>query len=152
MLYVYVNVIYTARMSAADIQREFSIRDLASEFGVTTRTIRFYEEKGLLDPRRNGTRRIYSPADRTKLRLILRGKRLGLSLDESAEIIGMYGSPGNNRRQLETLIGKIREKRVELERQREDLAMMLNDLSDAERKCRNALDELAVPTNATREN
>ena len=75
-------------MSVADLQREFSIRDLASEFGVTTRTIRFYEEKGLLDPRRNGTRRIYSPADRTKLRLILRGKRLGLSLDESAEILG----------------------------------------------------------------
>ena len=62
----------------------YSISNLAAEFGVTTRTIRFYEEKGLLQPRRDGTRRIYSPADRTKLRLILRGKRLGLSLDESA--------------------------------------------------------------------
>ncbi|NNK38576.1 MAG: MerR family DNA-binding transcriptional regulator [Xanthomonadales bacterium] len=138
-------------MSVADLQREFSIRDLASEFGVTTRTIRFYEEKGLLDPRRNGTRRIYSPADRTKLRLILRGKRLGLSLDESAEIIGMYGSPGNNRRQLETLIGKIREKRSELERQREDLAVMLNELAGAERKCRAALDVLTKPADERRE-
>ncbi|NNJ64046.1 MAG: MerR family DNA-binding transcriptional regulator [Xanthomonadales bacterium] len=138
-------------MSVADLQREFSIRDLASEFGVTTRTIRFYEEKGLLDPRRNGMRRIYSPADRTKLRLILRGKRLGLSLDESAEIIGMYGSPGNNRRQLETLIGKIREKRSELERQREDLAVMLNELAGAERKCRTALDVLTKPADERRE-
>ena len=67
----------------------YSISELASEFDVTTRTIRFYEEKGLLDPFREGTRRIYGPADRTKLRLILRGKRLGLSLDESAEIILM---------------------------------------------------------------
>ncbi len=138
-------------MTVAESTPVYTIRDLASEFGVTTRTIRFYEEKGLLNPRRNGTHRIYGPADRTKLRLILRGKRLGLSLDESAEIIGMYGSSGNNRRQLQTLIGKIREKRAELERQREDLAIMLNDLADAERKCRNALDEWSSPADGTRE-
>ena len=90
----------------------FSISDLASEFGITTRTIRFYEEKGLLRPRREGTRRIYSPADRTRLRLILRGKRLGLSLDESAEIIHMYGTPGKNRRQLELLISRIEDRRA----------------------------------------
>ncbi len=119
----------------------FSISDLASEFDVTTRTIRFYEEKGLLNPNREGTRRIYSPADRTKLRLILRGKRLGLSLDESAEIILMYGTYGSNRRQLETLIGKIREKRVELLRQQEDLEAMLKELADAENKCKAALAE-----------
>jgi len=119
----------------------FSISDLASEFDVTTRTIRFYEEKGLLNPNREGTRRIYSPADRTKLRLILRGKRLGLSLDESAEIILMYGTSGSNRRQLETLIGKIREKRVELLRQQEDLEAMLKELADAENKCKAALAE-----------
>ena len=88
---------------------------------MTTRTIRFYEEKGLLNPRREGTRRIYSPADRTKLRLILRGKRLGFSLDESAEIILMYGTPGNNRKQLEKLIAKIQEKRIDLKRQQNDL-------------------------------
>ena len=121
------------------MSEKYSISDLAGEFGVTTRTIRFYEEKGLLNPMREGTRRIYSPSDRTKLRLILRGKRLGLSLDESAEIILMYGSPGNNRRQLETLIAKIREKREELMRQREDLRAMLKELSDAENKCKAAL-------------
>jgi DNA-binding transcriptional MerR regulator len=117
----------------------YSISELASEFDVTTRTIRFYEEKGLLNPNREGTRRIYSAADRTKLRLILRGKRLGLSLDESAEIILMYGTPGNNQRQLESLLLKIREKRAELTRQKRDLTAMLKELADAEDKCLKAL-------------
>ncbi len=122
----------------------YSISDLAREFDVTTRTIRFYEEKGLLNPNRNGTRRIYSPADRTKLRLILRGKRLGLRLDESAEIILMYGSPGNNRKQLEKLISTIRKKRTELRRQQQDLKAMLGELSEAEERCQAALADLSV--------
>ena len=120
----------------------FSISDLASEFDVTTRTIRFYEEKGLLKPRRAGTRRIYSPADRTRLRLILRGKRLGLSLDESAEIIRMYGTPGNNRRQLELLISRIQEKRAALLRQQKDLQATLHELAAAEQQCSKALGKL----------
>jgi len=119
----------------------YSISNLASEFDVTTRTIRFYEEKGLLDPRREGTRRIYSPADRTKLRLILRGKRLGFSLDESAEIILMYGTPGNNRKQLEKLAAKIKEKRADMKRQQNDLRAMQRELTGAENKCRAALAE-----------
>jgi DNA-binding transcriptional MerR regulator len=120
----------------------YGIRDLAREFGITTRTIRFYEEKGLLQPRREGMRRIYGAADRTKLRLILRGKRLGLSLDESAEIILMYGSPGNNRKQLQALIEKIREKQEDLKRQRQDLRAMLKELRTAENRCLSALEEL----------
>lgn len=120
----------------------YGISDLAEEFGVTTRTIRFYEEKGLLQPQRQGTRRIYSAADRTRLRLILRGKRLGLSLEESAEIIRMYGSPGNNRRQLETLLNRIRERREDLLRQQHDLQAMLRELAGAEDKCLAALDAL----------
>jgi DNA-binding transcriptional MerR regulator len=120
----------------------YTISDLAGEFDVTTRTIRFYEEKGLLKPHREGTRRIYSPADRTRLRLILRGKRLGLSLDESAEIIGMYGTPGNNRRQLEKLVDKIREKKADLQRQQRDLKAMLRELTEAEIKCHKALGTL----------
>ena len=118
----------------------FSISNLADEFNVTTRTIRFYEEKGLLNPAREGTRRVYSPADRTKLRLILRGKRLGLSLSESAEIILMYGTEGSNHKQLQSLIAKIQEKRAELKRQQTDLKAMLRELTDAENKCRAALD------------
>jgi len=122
----------------------YSISDLASEFDVTTRTIRFYEEKGLLSPRREGVRRIYSPADRTRLRLILRGKRLGLSLDESAEIIRMYGTPGKNRRQLELLISRIQERRTDLLRQQKDLQAMLQELANAERQCREALGALGA--------
>lgn len=120
----------------------YSISDLAGEFDVTTRTIRFYEEKGLLSPRREGTRRIYTAADRTKLRLILRGKRLGLSLEESAGIILMYGTPGNNRKQLEKLIHTIREKREELKRRQSELQQMLAELADAENKAQSALSEL----------
>ncbi|MEJ2384993.1 MAG: MerR family DNA-binding transcriptional regulator [Xanthomonadales bacterium] len=124
------------------MQKTFSISDLAQEFGVTTRTIRFYEEKGLLNPSRDGPHRRFSAGDRTKLRLILRGKRLGLSLDESAEIIGMYGTPGNNRRQLETLLSRIEEKRAELMVRRRELDAMLREMEQAERKCRTAMNEL----------
>jgi DNA-binding transcriptional MerR regulator len=120
----------------------YKISDLAKEFSVTTRTIRFYEEKGLLTPQREGSRRIYSPADRTRLRLILRGKRLGLSLEESAEIIRMYGTPGNNRRQLETLLRRIRERREDLLRQQRDLQALLRDLQEAEGNCQAALGAL----------
>ena len=120
----------------------YSISDLAGEFDVTTRTIRFYEEKGLLRPKREGTRRIYSPADRTRLRLILRGKRLGLSLDESAEIIGMYGTSASNRRQLDRLLGRIAERRADLRSQQADLQAMLEELDRAEARCREALASL----------
>ena len=123
------------------MSRTYTISDLASEFEVTTRTIRFYEEKGFLKPEREGTRRIYNPSDRTKLRLILRGKRLGFSLDESAEIVLMYGSPSNNRKQLEKLVARIRIQRSGLERQQQDLEIMLVDLQDVENKCMAALSD-----------
>lgn len=118
---------------------EFSIRELADEFDVTTRTLRFYEEKGLLSPKRNNQTRTYSSSDRTRLRLILRGKRLGLTLEESASIILMYDSNTGNAEQLEALIAKIRDKREQLIQQRQDLDMMLLDLADAEERCTQAL-------------
>jgi DNA-binding transcriptional MerR regulator len=133
---------------AESMSKTYTISDLAAEFDVTTRTIRFYEEKGLLNPCREGSRRVYSPSDRTRLRLILRGKRLGFSLGESAEIVLMYGSPGNNRKQLEKLIDGIREKRLDLERQQKDLAVMLLDLQGAEEKCLAAVAELDLKRNA----
>jgi DNA-binding transcriptional MerR regulator len=128
-------------MLARDIEMEqtYSIRDLAGEFSITTRTIRFYEEKGYLSPTRDGTRRIYSPSDRTSLRLILRGKRLGLSLEETAEMIRMYGSPRGNHKQLEIFLFRIKEKRTELERKQRDLEVILNDLQGVEDKCHVAL-------------
>ena len=123
-----------------------SIRELADEFDVTTRTLRFYEEKGLLSPVRNGQTRSYSSADRTRLRLILRGKRLGLTLDESSAIILMYDSSERNTEQLQTLIAKIREKKVELKKQQQDLKLTLLDLGNAEQRCMQALDETDATT------
>ena len=123
------------------MEKTYTISDLASEFEITTRTIRFYEEKGYLSPKRNGTRRIYGSTDRTSLRLILRGKRLGLSLEETADMIRMYSEPGGNRKQLEKFIQRIGEKRAELERKSRDLEKMLDDLRRVEDKARLTLAE-----------
>ncbi|MCH2189829.1 MAG: MerR family DNA-binding transcriptional regulator [Gammaproteobacteria bacterium] len=117
----------------------YSIRDLADEFDVTTRTLRFYEEKGLLSPKRDNQVRNYSNADRTRLRLILRGKRLGLTLEESSNIILMYDPVNQNTNQLLALIEKIQEKRNQLIEQQKDLELMLQDLDDAEQRCRESL-------------
>jgi DNA-binding transcriptional MerR regulator len=116
----------------------YSISDLASEFDITTRTIRFYEEKGLLAPTRSGTNRIYSPADRTKLRLILRGKRLGFTLEESRDIIEMYDPSGGNQEQLQKLIDRIRLQRLQLEQQIADAQAMIVELREAEENCQRA--------------
>lgn len=119
--------------------KTYKISDLATEFDITTRTIRFYEEKGLLSPTRHGSTRIYQPSDRVKLKLILRGKRLGLTLDESLDIIGLYDPAHGNVDQLQKLITKCREKRTQLERQYQDLEVMMLDLRNAEKKYKVAL-------------
>ena len=119
---------------------EFTIRELAEEFDITTRTLRFYEEKGLLNPSRSGQVRHYSAADRTRLRLILRGKRLGLTLDESRDIIDMYQPSGSNQAQLESLIAKIEEKQIQLENQKRDIDATLEDLKNAKAQCLSALE------------
>ena len=122
-------------------QTTFSISELATEFDITTRAIRFYEEKALLAPQRSGSNRIYSVADRVKLRLILRGKRLGLTLAESRDIIGMYDPAHGNVEQLTKLINRFRDKRRQLEEQLDDLQTMMLDLHDAEQRCLQALAE-----------
>lgn len=121
------------------MSKEYSIRDLAEEFDVTTRSLRFYEEKDLLNPFRQKQTRTYSNADRTRLKLILRGKRLGLSLDETAELIKMYDPDTGNTKQTQEMIVKVREKRKQLLDQQKDLEVMLLDLRDAEEKCVAAL-------------
>ncbi len=117
----------------------FTISELSREFDITTRTIRFYEDKDLLHPQRNGQARIYSPADRTTLKLILRGKRLGFTLDESREIIELYKPSSDNREQLNKLISKIHERRALLEQQRMDIELMLLDLQASEERCNESL-------------
>ncbi|MFK8042410.1 MerR family DNA-binding transcriptional regulator [Congregibacter sp.] len=122
----------------ANTQKQFSISELSQEFGISTRTIRFYEEKGFIKPLRSGQRRIYTPADRARIRLILRGKRIGLSLAESVEIIDMYHPGESDSSQLESLLVRIGERRAALEQQRRDLDDMLNALNDVEGICREA--------------
>lgn len=114
------------------MNREYSIRELPQEFDVTTRTLRFYEEKGLLSPVRNGRNRTYSTADRARLILILRSKILGLSLEQSADLISMYDPDSNNKKQLEALIEKIQSRRHQLEKQ--EFECMIVDLEEWEQR------------------
>lgn len=114
---------------------QYSISDLASEFDITTRTIRFYEEKGLINPIRDGNVRIYTAAEKTKLKLILRGKRLGFSLEESNSIIELYNNEHGGRKQLEVLLKRIAEKREQLQLQMNDLESLMLDLDGAEARC-----------------
>ena len=114
---------------------EYSITDLCKEFGVTTRTARHYEDIGLLSPSRRGQTRVYSSADRTRLRLILRGKRLGLSLEDSRQIIDMYEPGKTNIDQLNSLVGAIRQQREKLNQQLDDIGNLLKDLNKAEAAC-----------------
>ncbi|MGY4749493.1 MerR family transcriptional regulator [Pannonibacter sp. Q-1] len=125
--------------------RLYTITQLTQEFGITTRTLRFYEAQGLITPQRRGRQRLYKPADRTRLKLILRGKRLGFSLTEISEIIGMYGKAPGEAGQLQLLMRKIAERRAELEEKRNDIELTLAELADVERGCLARLDELGVP-------
>ena len=118
----------------------YSISELAREFQVTTRAIRFYEEKGLLEPSRDGQARIFSAADRVKLKLILRGKRLGFSLEESRAIIEMYNPEHSNDAQLLRVIEGIQRQRQQLQQQLKDIEAMMQELDQAEQTCREALD------------
>lgn len=123
--------------------REYSIRDLAREFGVTTRTIRFYEDEGLLAPERRGQMRVYRARDRVRLRLILRGKRLGFRLAEIRDILDMYDSEPGETGQLRHLLGKIAERRTALERQRADIDETLAEMAEIEARCNERLTALA---------
>ena len=127
-------------------KRIYSISELASEFSVSTRTIRFYEEKGLLHPTRKGQKRLFSAADRARLTLILRGKRIGLSLEESRDIIEMYEPGRDNAEQLTTLIGKVRERRTTMQAQMRVLQNMLAELDEVQLRCEQALAQLSTGT------
>ncbi|XLY86343.1 MerR family transcriptional regulator [Ectopseudomonas mendocina] len=119
----------------------YSISDLARELDITTRAIRFYEEQGMLAPERRGQERIYSAKDKVTLKLILRGKRIGFSLAECRELIELYDPENGSRRQLETFLGKIAERRQQLEQQLLDIQQMQLELDTAEERCLAALAE-----------
>jgi DNA-binding transcriptional MerR regulator len=122
--------------------RTWSITELAGEFGVTLRTIRFYEDRGLVSPERRGTTRVFHPRDRVRLALILRGKRLGFSLDEISTIVDMYDAEPGEAGQLRYLLEQIDVRRTELEQRRKDIEETLAELADVERRCREDLERL----------
>ena len=118
---------------------EFSISELAREFEITPRAIRFYEDQGLLAPRRDGQRRIYTPRDRTRLKLTLRGKRLGLSLSEIRELIDMYEPGRDERAQLERFLSVLASHKASLLQQRADIEAQLAELEAFEKRVRKQL-------------
>ena len=126
----------------------YSISDLAQEFDLTTRAIRFYEDMGLLQPERQGAggrTRVYSPRDRTRLRLTLRAKRLGLSLVEAKEIIELYDSPRDTGVQLERFLQVLGQHRQQLEERMEDLQVTLDEVRAHEKEAKSLLRKLAKP-------
>lgn len=119
----------------------YTIGELSREFGVTTRTIRFYEDRGLIAPQRQRRQRIYCARDRVRLMLILRGKRLGFSLDDVGEMLAMYDAPEGEVGQLRYFISRMRERRAELERQRLEIDQVMSELDGLERRCMRILDD-----------
>ncbi|HEY6086507.1 MAG TPA: MerR family DNA-binding transcriptional regulator [Burkholderiaceae bacterium] len=119
--------------------RSFTIAELAAEFDVTPRAIRFYEDTGLLAPARAGRNRVYSQRDRTCLKLTLRGKRLGLSLSEILQLVRMYDSDADNAPQLEAFMLVLKTHRAQLEQQLDDIRITLAEISHHEARCHAAL-------------
>ncbi|WP_274424326.1 MerR family transcriptional regulator [Chelativorans sp. YIM 93263] len=124
----------------------YTITELTREFGISTRTLRFYEDEGLIHPVRRGRTRLYRPSDRHLLRQILRGRRLGFSVSEIREIIQIYKEPPGEVGQLHLLVEKIEEKRQALRQKRRDLEEALQELDEAEEACVERLAELGVKT------
>ena len=117
----------------------FAISDLAREFDITPRTIRFWEDQGILAPQREGNKRIFTRRDRARLKMALRGKRLGLSLAEIKDLIGMYASTEDETPQLLECLRVMEKRRLALEQQREDIEAMLAEISQFETQCQQEL-------------
>jgi len=125
--------------TAAPREAHYTISELAAEFALTTRAIRFYEDEGLVAPRRNGQARVYGERERTRIKLILRGKRLGLTLAEIREILDLHDSRDGDRRQLLRFVEVLEHRRRQLEIQRGDIDALLDEIAALERDCRRRL-------------
>jgi DNA-binding transcriptional MerR regulator len=119
----------------------YTISDLAQQFDITTRAIRFYESEGLLSPEREGQKRLYHQKDYITLKLILRGKRLGWSLAESRDLIQMYGSGKSNQEQYQKVLEKVQESRKRLQQQLNDIEIMMVELDEHEDRVKQVLAE-----------
>jgi DNA-binding transcriptional MerR regulator len=125
--------------------RHFTITELAREFDVTPRAIRFYEDMGLLAPARAGRNRVYSQRDRTRLKLVVRGKRLGLSLQDIRQLVTMYESPSDTAPQLQAFLAALAEHRRQLQLQLDDIRVTLAEIEQHESRCRGLLAAMAAP-------
>ncbi|ERP91674.1 MerR family transcriptional regulator [Marinobacter sp. ES-1] len=124
-------------------KKTFNISELSQEFDVTTRSIRFYEDQGLLNPTRRGQTRIFSNKDRVRLKLILRGKRMGFSLAQTKELFDLWDETlTGNEKQLLKMLEILGDRRAHLEQQKDDIAQAEMEIDTAETRCREALDEL----------
>ncbi len=129
--------------AAAAPERTWTVGELADELGVTARTLRHYEAEGLVSPARQGANRVYGVRDRARLRLILRGRRFGMTLAECREIVDMYdGATSSERRQLTALLGRLDEISDELRRRQADLRRTLGEVDEVARQCRIRLAQL----------
>jgi DNA-binding transcriptional MerR regulator len=131
----------TATPRPAKDSKTFTITELAQEFDITPRAIRFYEDVGLLEPARAGRNRVYTHRDRTRLKLTLRGKRLGLSLSEVKQLVDMYESPADTTQQLGAFLKVLQDHRLQLEQQLDDIEVTLAEISQHEERCKRLLAE-----------
>jgi DNA-binding transcriptional MerR regulator len=129
-------------MTRATGETTWTIAQVAQEFGVTHRTVRHYEDLGLIAPERRGTQRLYHRRDRTRLSLILRGKRLGFPLEEIRTIIDLFDAPRGRRTQLEYVLGQIDERRADLEQRLRDVQDAIAELGEFEQRCRDDLEHI----------
>ena len=129
----------SASRKAAPPAATHTITELAQEFDITPRAIRFYEDVGLLTPGREGRNRVYTHRDRTRLKLTLRGKRLGLTLQEIKQLVDMYESPDDTAPQLKAFLAVLQAHRLQLEQQRDDLEVTLAEIVQHEARCRDLL-------------
>ena len=129
---------------AGPAEQTWTVGELADELGITTRTLRFYEAEGLIAPARAGSARVYDHRDRARLRLILRGKRFGMSLSEIREIVDMYdGAASSERRQLETLLTRLDEITADLTARQRDLKRTMSEVGEVAQQCRDRLAQLS---------
>jgi len=128
------------------VDKFYTITELTREFGVSTRTLRFYEDEGLINPERRGRTRLFRPADRRLIQEILRGRRIGFTIAEIREIIKVYKDPPGEVGQLEMLMTKVSEKRDELRQKRRDIEETLAELDNVEEACLTRLAEIGVGT------
>jgi len=133
------NFLCTGTMPSRQESATYSISDLAKEFALTTRAIRFYEDEGLLSPRRSGRSRVYGERERVRIKLILRGKRLGLALAEIRELLDLYEATRSERPQLTKFLQVLAARRAMLKQQQEDIAIVLSEIDTLERQCRKRL-------------